>query len=91
MSFENMFGIFSGSFLESELEADVEAEAVHEILAVSPSFSCSAELDDMLEVSDRFSPIVVSESRIISYRIGWRLARIIVRYCYRLHRLIEQS
>ena len=45
----------------------------------------------MLEASDRFLPIIVSESRIVSYRIGCTFGRNIVRYCYRLHRLIEIS
>ena len=57
MSFEEMFEICSGSFLESELEADVEAEAVHEILAVFPSFSCSAELDEEKRWNKKYVPL----------------------------------
>ena len=34
MSFKDLFRIFSGSVRDLELEADVEAEAVHEILTV---------------------------------------------------------
>jgi hypothetical protein len=34
--FSGLLRIFSGSFRDLELEADVEAEAEHEILAVFP-------------------------------------------------------
>ena len=42
LSLPDPFGIFSAKLLED----DVELEAVHEIMVLFPSFSCSAELDE---------------------------------------------